>query len=367
MASITLECGADHLQPKNSKSCSRYNFQSVMAPDLNNVHTNTETPTNGGPQEQSEEGKPWTKEETLTLLHWKNAVENEKNGKHMRSGLQYYMPYEIPPPKWDLIASRCQGNGVQRNVTACKKRWRQLCKNFAKMKAKKSKEKNTSDSNWTMKRTSKNGKRLYSAFDRDIYDIMYGKAVANPLTTIPGDNALSDGDEKVEEEKEEVTPQNGIFTESGQFETGETLPTGSPTMQRTKFPDTGAEKVKGGRKRTHVSSGMNEGGLFGDQVIRALENNNKMLCAQLEAQNKIFEEGRSKQKEITDRLVGAVNTLTNVLTTIADKLDVISGKQVTNRVFRFAKKAGASYINKLKLRHYVHCYALHCPMGCTGL
>nr|QBQ95416.1 LFY-like protein [Argyranthemum frutescens]QBQ95418.1 LFY-like protein [Argyranthemum frutescens]QBQ95419.1 LFY-like protein [Argyranthemum frutescens]QHW04003.1 LEAFY [Argyranthemum frutescens] len=34
--------------------------------------------------------------------------------------------------------------------------------------------------------------------------------------------------------------------------------------------------------------------------------------------------------------------------------------KVTNQVFRFAKAAGASYINKPKMRHYVHCYALHC-------
>ncbi|XWS60189.1 hypothetical protein CRYUN_Cryun07bG0014300 [Craigia yunnanensis] len=34
--------------------------------------------------------------------------------------------------------------------------------------------------------------------------------------------------------------------------------------------------------------------------------------------------------------------------------------KVTNQVFRYAKKAGASYINKPKIRHYVHCYALHC-------
>ncbi|KAE8693988.1 Floricaula/leafy-like protein 2 [Hibiscus syriacus] len=34
--------------------------------------------------------------------------------------------------------------------------------------------------------------------------------------------------------------------------------------------------------------------------------------------------------------------------------------QVTNQVFRYAKKSGASYINKPKMRHYVHCYALHC-------
>jgi hypothetical protein len=34
--------------------------------------------------------------------------------------------------------------------------------------------------------------------------------------------------------------------------------------------------------------------------------------------------------------------------------------QVTNQVFRYAKKCGASYINKPKMRHYVHCYALHC-------
>ncbi|KAJ7533347.1 hypothetical protein O6H91_13G044600 [Diphasiastrum complanatum] len=34
--------------------------------------------------------------------------------------------------------------------------------------------------------------------------------------------------------------------------------------------------------------------------------------------------------------------------------------KVTNQVFRHAKHAGASYINKPKMRHYVHCYALHC-------
>lgn len=34
--------------------------------------------------------------------------------------------------------------------------------------------------------------------------------------------------------------------------------------------------------------------------------------------------------------------------------------QVTNQVFRYAKYTGAGYINKPKMRHYVHCYALHC-------
>lgn len=29
--------------------------------------------------------------------------------------------------------------------------------------------------------------------------------------------------------------------------------------------------------------------------------------------------------------------------------------KVTNQVFRYAKKSGASYINKPKMRHYVHC------------
>ncbi len=34
--------------------------------------------------------------------------------------------------------------------------------------------------------------------------------------------------------------------------------------------------------------------------------------------------------------------------------------QVTNEVFRHAKLTGAGYINKPKMRDYVHCYALHC-------
>jgi hypothetical protein len=38
----------------------------------------------------------------------------------------------------------------------------------------------------------------------------------------------------------------------------------------------------------------------------------------------------------------------------------VSLLQVTNQVFRHAKHAGAGYINKPKMRHYVHCYALHC-------
>ncbi|KAL3617652.1 hypothetical protein CASFOL_037973 [Castilleja foliolosa] len=34
--------------------------------------------------------------------------------------------------------------------------------------------------------------------------------------------------------------------------------------------------------------------------------------------------------------------------------------KVTNQVFRYAKLVGANHINKPKMRHYVHCYALHC-------
>lgn len=34
--------------------------------------------------------------------------------------------------------------------------------------------------------------------------------------------------------------------------------------------------------------------------------------------------------------------------------------KVTNEVFRHAKLTGAGYINKPKMRDYVHCYALHC-------
>lgn len=33
---------------------------------------------------------------------------------------------------------------------------------------------------------------------------------------------------------------------------------------------------------------------------------------------------------------------------------------MTNKVFRYAKEEGANHINKPKMRHYVHCYALHC-------
>nr|AGT16540.1 wall-associated kinase [Saccharum hybrid cultivar R570] len=38
----------------------------------------------------------------------------------------------------------------------------------------------------------------------------------------------------------------------------------------------------------------------------------------------------------------------------------LQSSEVTNQVFRYAKKCGASYINKPKMRHYAHCYALHC-------
>ncbi|KAL6207003.1 hypothetical protein ACLB2K_024248 [Fragaria x ananassa] len=34
--------------------------------------------------------------------------------------------------------------------------------------------------------------------------------------------------------------------------------------------------------------------------------------------------------------------------------------KMTNKVFRYAKEEGANHINKPKMRHYVHCYALHC-------
>ncbi len=50
--------------------------------------------------------------------------------------------------------------------------------------------------------------------------------------------------------------------------------------------------------------------------------------------------------------------LTNVRSSTVYTL--ITWMQVTNEVFRHAKLTGAGYINKPKMRDYVHCYALHC-------
>ncbi|KAM7276854.1 hypothetical protein ACFE04_018720 [Oxalis oulophora] len=278
----------------------------------------------------------WSKRETVILLEGKKLIESQMKEGYRSDKLE---------PKWDSVASFCQSNRVSRGAAQCRKRWSNLLGDFRKIRSWESGRVTNPEveSFWTMRNDFKKEKKLPSSFDRDIYDIMDGKQLPFPLTTYQATGDTNkDGDTSLDDDE---PPQDGMFPETEQHEKEETeqsteketLPSGSPTnMQGGDFPITGADKVKSpstntwtgsssqdGRKRKRMSSERYEDEKnLENQLIKILEKNNNMLCAQLEAQNKNLQEDRIQMKEHTDRVVGALNKLTEVLTKVAEKLEL---------------------------------------------
>lgn len=57
-----------------------------------------------------------------------------------------------------------------------------------------------------------------------------------------------------------------------------------------------------------------------DRLIQVLEKNNNMITSQLEAQNINSQLDRDQRKQLSDNLVAAINSITDALVKIADKL-----------------------------------------------
>ncbi|OIW00233.1 hypothetical protein TanjilG_27484 [Lupinus angustifolius] len=73
----------------------------------------------------------WTRQETLVLIEAKKMVENGEQLFRFKSS---YGLLNNSDPKWEIVSSCCQQQGVKRGSVQCRKRWGNLLTDFRKIK-----------------------------------------------------------------------------------------------------------------------------------------------------------------------------------------------------------------------------------------
>ncbi|MED6160192.1 hypothetical protein PIB30_048974 [Stylosanthes scabra] len=149
--------------------------------------TAAETVAKGETRTKATRHPRWTRQESLVLIESKKLVE---------SGEQINR-YQSPPgfvvlqtdPKWDMVSSLCQQQGVKRGAVQCRKRWGNLLTDFRKIKKWETSVKDENESFWMMKNDKRKENKLPGFFDSVVYNVLDGgvcTAAAYPLTLIKG-------------------------------------------------------------------------------------------------------------------------------------------------------------------------------------
>ncbi|KAJ9567896.1 hypothetical protein OSB04_003862 [Centaurea solstitialis] len=262
-------------------------------------------------------------------------------------------------PKWDSVASYCRQHAVNRGPVQCRKRWSNMVGDFKKIKAWESQVKHESDSYWVMRNDSRKENKLPGFFDREVFDVLDGKAFTKAayklaLVTISADakdeNVVAAVEEEEEEEDAEVvfdsgrraTSADGLFpvsekmTEEEEEANDEGLEKGDSPAKTIADPmpisgtlreqHTNSVSWKGcmsqdGNKRRRVSTEECQDKSFDARLIEVLEKNNNVLSAHLEEENTNRRLDRDQRKDYNDNLVSALNKISDALTKIADKSD----------------------------------------------
>ncbi|CAL9094363.1 unnamed protein product, partial [Musa acuminata var. zebrina] len=321
----------------------------------------------------------WTRQEILVLIQGKRVVESRGRGRGVGRGVGggggeegAAAPVE---PKWASVSSYCRLHGVNRGPVQCRKRWSNLAGDFKKIKEWEGKGK---ESFWTMRSDLRREKRLPGFFDREVYDILDGAAVAavaeeegkngiGPAAaagaeeeeavfdsgrTAAEDGLFSDFDEEkdAEEEEEEqedsapplqpvaAVPISGkwmlmassssirmisIKCESSQQGGNYLICFNYAATTKDKQQDYNPEKgspLREGQKRRRTSPEGAEDSDLQNRLIKVLEMNSRMLTAQLEAQNINCQLDRDQRKDQTNSLLAVLGKLADALGRIADKL-----------------------------------------------
>ncbi|XP_019168801.1 PREDICTED: trihelix transcription factor ASR3-like isoform X4 [Ipomoea nil] len=311
----------------------------------------------------------WTRPETLVLIEGKKIAEDRRRG----CGASSVLDCAQIKPKWDLVSSYCKQNGVNRGPVQCRKRWSNLISDFKKIRTWELQVKEERDSYWMMMNDLRKVGKLPGFFDREIYDVLEGKAfiaaehqlavvtlgtdanTGNHMETGEGGDEVQDngkaqqvlgsGHHKTADSVNlsdfEPTPQwNGDdSTEEGITPDKPTITIPSPVSisekncqplrQACPYPAKGEQSgshfwkgppLQKGVKRRRLFSDCCENSNLEDCLAKVMERNSNMLNAELEARNMNVQLDREQCKEQSESLVAALNKIGDALVRIADKL-----------------------------------------------
>ncbi|RRT51035.1 hypothetical protein B296_00018036 [Ensete ventricosum] len=297
----------------------------------------------------------WTRQEILVLIQGKRVVESRGRGRGAGRGGGGCgeKGAAAPPvePKWASVSSYCRRHGVDRGPVQCRKRWSNLAGDFKKVNEWEARGK---ESFWTMRNDLRRERRLPGFFDREVYDILDGAAVAEVEAEAEpaaeeeeeeegkkafGRTAAAAGGEEEEAvfDSGRTAAEDGLFSDyeeekEAEDEAEDTAPPPQPVAavpisgnatarDKPQAENPGkSSPSRGGQKRRRTSPDEAEDCGLQSRLIEVLERNSRMLTAQLEAQNMNCQLDRDQRKDQANGLLAVLGKLADALGRIADKL-----------------------------------------------
>ncbi|CAL0325258.1 unnamed protein product [Lupinus luteus] len=301
----------------------------------------------------------WTRQETLVLIEAKKMVENGEQLFRFKSSSGLLNNSD---PKWEIVSSCCQQQGVKRGSVQCRKRWGNLLTDFRKIKKWESSLKDEGESFWMMRNDKRKENKLPGFFDEVVYRVLDGgvlSAAALPLTLfkmpskpengvghvegVTLDQCKEDDDDNDDHENEAIVDSDKMSwsTEENTFETNTAhnklfSPINTPASTGTflrgslkitptlALPTTGCQRERmfqEGHKRKRSSPDNSEDATdFSNNIMKVLRRNTNIMKAYLGTQSINQQLAREQQKEQSENLVAALGKLTDAMTKIADKL-----------------------------------------------
>ncbi|PWA39649.1 homeodomain-like, Myb-like domain protein [Artemisia annua] len=242
----------------------------------------------------------WTRQETLTLIEGKKVA--EERGRRGRKSSSV-LGLDHVEPKWDAVSSYCKQRSVNRGPVQCRKRWSNMVGDFKKIKAWESQVNQECDSYWLIRSDLRKENKLPGFFDKEVFDVLDGKAVTKAAYKLALVTVSANADEK----RYQLFPQDytqGTF--KGQQTNSVSWREGCTSQA--------------GFKRRKVSTDKCQDKNIDDRLIEVLEKNTSMLNARLEAENTNCQLDREQRKDYNDNLVSALNKISDALAKIADKI-----------------------------------------------
>ncbi|XP_012852597.1 PREDICTED: uncharacterized protein LOC105972206 [Erythranthe guttata] len=307
----------------------------------------------------------WTRRETMVLIEGKKIAEERGGRRGRRSGSVNGSTQVHVEPKWDYVSSHCKRNGVTRGPVQCRKRWSNLVSDFKKIKAWEGNKVINGDggegggeSFWLMRSDLRREIKLPGFFDRDVFDVLDGKAFATndgyqlALVTINTDENNGEDDDEDFEEENERSPVSSPVPISGavnirivdyfiyiyiiltffvllaemkyqpfyQAESSQGKYISSENKRQPGPHFNGGSDFQEGAKRRRQSSSDSRNSDVEDLLVKALERNTNLLNAHFDEQKLNFQLDRDRQNSQHDSLIAALTKVTDALEKIANKL-----------------------------------------------
>jgi hypothetical protein len=169
------------------------------------------------------------------LIEGKRVVEVRSGGRGGRGRLAAAGEATALEPKWAAVAEYCRRHGVERGAVQCRKRWSNLAGDYKKIKEwERAAAAAREPSFWAMRNDARRERRLPGFFDREVFDILEGRARGIVAGSSSGGNAAEE-EEVVREQEDEAEEDRGEEKEVAVEET--VFDSGRPAGEETLFSE----------------------------------------------------------------------------------------------------------------------------------